>query len=134
MRYSNAFSSLNSLRNIIEYDGAEVMEKVEKDIILDAVEIAIDKTEESFTKALMYGFYNTGDTIKSSAVELAKVISDGVTRGVISEDELKELRTFLMTNNPLNDKRLTLISKIDKLMILLNKAKKEIFLLQIPCL
>jgi hypothetical protein len=125
MRYSNAFSSLNSLRNVIEFDGPSVMDSIDKNIILDAIEIAIDTTEESFTKALMFGFYNTGDTIKASALELAKVISDGLGRNVIEKEEIDNIRNILRSDISLFDNRLELIKKVDNLMILLNKAKRE---------
>lgn len=124
MRYSNAFSSLNSLRNKLEFDGSTVLDSGEKDIILDAIEIAIDRTEESFKKALIYGFHNTGDTVRASALELAKVINAGILKNYIQENDMINLRKIL-NNDTLSESRETLLNKIDNLMILLNKAKKE---------
>jgi hypothetical protein len=125
MRYSNAFSSLNSLRNTLN-DKASIMEQKEKEVILDAIEISIDKTESSFVKALTYGFYNTGETLKSSALELAKVFVEAINRKVINETEVASLRKIIQPDIMMpegNEKEL--IFKIDSLMILLNKAKRE---------
>jgi hypothetical protein len=128
MRYSNAFSSLNSLRNSFEFGNALAIDIEDKTLILDAIEIAIDATEESYKKALMFGFYNTGDTLKASALELAYVLNEGVEKNVITQTELNTLRNSLIQNSfeqELFENPNNLTKKIDNLMILLSKAKKE---------
>lgn len=126
MRYSNAFSSLNSLRNKLEFDGSSIMDSDEKEIILDAIEIATEPTEQSFKKALLYGFYNTGDSIKSSALELAKVIFESLKGNYLNQNDIEEFKKVLRSADiTLSDNRPNLISKIDSLMMLLNKARQE---------
>jgi secreted protein with Ig-like and vWFA domain len=95
-----------------------------KEVILDAIEISTDRTEKGFEKALLYGFYNSGDTIKSSALELAKVISEGLQKKMIDEAELYLLRDVINQAQLATDSE-NLLPKIDCLMVLLNKAKKE---------
>jgi hypothetical protein len=126
LRYSNAFSSLNSLRNLIGFPGTTSMDETEKEIVLDAIEIAVDNSEASFKKALMYGFYNTGNSLKTSALELAKVIDAGLRRQVITTKEVYELGQILRKEKKSTDINIDdLTSKIDHLMVLLNKAKKD---------
>lgn len=126
MRYSNAFESLNSIRNILEFNEQDSMGQDERNIILDAIEIATEPTERSFELALLYGFYNTGDTIKSSALELAKAINDAVTKKAISSDQLNRIKTIAQRKEiALFEDNKSLIQAIDYVMVLLNKAKKE---------
>lgn len=126
LRYSNAFSSLNSLRNLMAFDGPGTMAGKEKEIVLDAIEIATEPTEESFTKALMYGFHNTGDSIRSSALELAKVIVEGLANKYITEKDLEGLKDSLTkASDKLFNSNPALVVKIDHLMTLLNKAKRD---------
>jgi len=124
VRYSNAFSSLNSLRNKIAFKDSSIMNIEDENLILEAIEIATESTEGSFKKALLYSFYNTGDTIKASALELAKVLDEGMSRGLLDDSDIKGLKDAL-SPIPFSNDRKNLVSKIDSLMILLNKAKKE---------
>ena len=119
MRYSNAFSALNSLRNKIANVDYENLDLNSKEVILDAIEISTDRTEKGFEKALLYGFYNSGDTIKSSALELAKVISEGLQKKMIDEAELYLLRDVINQAQLATDSE-NLLPKIDCLMVLLN--------------
>lgn len=126
MRYLNAFSSLNALRNTLLFDKTPSVPEIDRDIILDAFEIVVDKTQDSLSKALIYGFYNTDDTVRASALELARVVSEGLKQKAIEENDITNLRQVLaggITITVENSKEL--VNKIDRLMILLNKAKRD---------
>lgn len=125
LRYSNAFSSLNALRNRINFDFSSGIEPVERGILLDAMEIATAKSEDSFRKALMYGFFNTGDSVKTSALELAKVINSGLELAVLTREDIISMQKMLEPEAPIDISLKMLIPKIDSLMVLLNKAQRE---------
>jgi uncharacterized protein YjcR len=124
MRYLNAFSSLNALRNTLLQGNGQVIDTTDREIIKDAIEIAIDKTEESLSKALLYGFYNADNTIRASALDLAKVINEAIIRGAITKEDMQHVRHILSNEIVMTEDSSSLVNKIDRIMTLLNKAKR----------
>jgi hypothetical protein len=124
MRYLNAFSSLNAVRNMLLQKSNHKIDSTDREIIKDAIEIAIDKTEESLSKALLYGFYNTDNTIRASALDLAKVINEAISREAVTKTDMQHIRQLMTGDADFSGDNSALISKIDRLMTLLNKAKR----------
>lgn len=126
MRYSNAFSSLNSLKNSLTSTSAKSLCSVDNNIILDAIEIAIDNSERSFEKALMYAFYNTGNTIESSALELSEAFAEAINNNILTNQELTSVR-ILLNSSQLSFENVSpeLVKKIDSIMRILTINKME---------
>lgn len=74
LRYGAAFSAINSLRNLVEYDNSKRFGSVQKTIIEDAFLFLTSDDKEVNQKRISYTFHNTNRPAQSSAIQLSQAI------------------------------------------------------------
>jgi hypothetical protein len=89
IRYSAAFSAINSLRNLVEYNNAKRFGKVQDEIISDAFLFLTSDDKAVNEKRILYTFHNTSRPAQASALQLSQAINQ-----IIREDSGKDEREY----------------------------------------